>query len=196
MEVPSRPPRASSDAHHVLVGPSRTTRAWLGTPPPSLPVHRDAPSRDARHTQGAKTHVAGRAPEHVRQEAGPRRRRSHELGPGSLGGPVAVSTRCRPLRSHHPAHTHTHTRGALNTHLPEPAPALPHHHVRGQTPRDLPLVARDFPQHGALERARDCAQALLPSAARARAPPKAGLAVRVGARGASHLCEFHHGGGL
>lgn len=86
--------------------------------------------------------------------------------------------------------------GALDTAFPGTRPGSSQPQGRGQTPRDLPAVARDFPQHGALERARDCAQALLPSAAGARASRRKQASSSTSARRASHLCEFHHDGGL
>lgn len=69
---------------------------------------------------------------------------------------------------------------------PPPPPDLPKlctSPASSQRPRDLPLLAREFPQHGALERARECAQALLPAAPRARLPWKPGLDVRARAQG-------------
>lgn len=148
----------------------------LGKPPnPTLlspfAVYRHSPTvPDTRHVRSAATHVAGRAPEHVRGEAGPRERWPLEVGPRF------TRRACAPLGAQLLQFLLTPTPAArctrpLDIALPEPASALliPPRQVRGQKPRDLPLVARDFPQHGALERARDCAQALLPSATGARA---------------------------
>lgn len=86
----------------MLVGPSRTDRGWLGCPPRSIsltPPYQctgTPRARDARHMRSAKTHVAGREPEHVRQEAGPSERRSHEFGPISIQAAPAPSPRSAP----------------------------------------------------------------------------------------------------
>lgn len=93
----------------MLVGPSRANRGCLGCPPRS--ILRPPPyqctgtprARDARHTRSAKTHVAGHAPEHVRQEAGPSEHWSHEFGPISNRRPRRL-LHARRLRSQSPPH--------------------------------------------------------------------------------------------
>lgn len=204
MGGPSRPPRAPS-AHHV-VGPSRTDRGWLGSPRRSIPPTPltsvpTQPDPEARDTRGAPkpTWRATHRTEHVRQEAGPSERRSHEFGPISNRQPWRL-LHSRRLRSQSPPqppprHTHAATPAALHSRLPEPASALLTVKSRGQTPRDLPLVARDFPQAWR-PRTRPGLRSGPPPLRGARARPLGSRpSGRVRARRASHLCELHHGGG-
>lgn len=109
--------------------------------------------------------MAGRALGHVRQEAGPRLGPSQEFGitpppRGPAPPPHSVSKSFRAAST---------TRGTCRSSSPR------HQVAKGR--ETVPKIARDFPQHGALERARDGAQALLLAAPRARAPQKAGLDV-------------------
>lgn len=127
--------------------------------------------------------MAGRALGHVRQEAGPRLGPSQEFGIipppwGPAPPPHSVSKSFRAAST---------TRGTCRSSSPR--------HQIAKSRETVPKIARDFPQHGALERARDGAQALLLAAPRARSsesrPRRPCLR-----KPSSYLCELHHDGGL
>lgn len=160
----------------------------------------------ARHVRSAANHVAGRAPEHVRGEAGPQERYSLQLGPLSSHAGACAPLRCSAFSSHRPLPS-----GAVNNALREPAsagssPHRPHPQLQvgGQTPRDLPASRARLPPSMAPSNAPGIARR--PSSpprpqrrragGRARVPPKAGLVARVRARKRpSYLGELHHDGG-
>lgn len=80
--VPHRPPRARSRARRAggrtsLWNPPRAHRPQASTY--SNPASKPRPLRRRRDSPGT-AHVAGRAPRHVRREAGPRSRQSQEFG--------------------------------------------------------------------------------------------------------------------
>lgn len=150
---PSRP-RAPSGVHHVLVGPSRTDRGWLGSLPRSillipLPVYRNTPTpRRATHAErqnprgGPRT--GARAPGGGAQRAPVARVWSH-LQPA---GP-APSPRSAPPISVPPLPRATHTRGDPRR-TPQP-----------------PSGTRLGPSHHQVKRPN----AARPPASRARLPP-------------------------
>lgn len=180
MGGPSRLPRAPSGVHHVLVGPSWTDRGWLGsprrsispTPPPtSVPTQPDPEARDTRRAPKPTWRAAHRST--CARRRGPASAGRTSLVPTPTGSPGAFSTLCGSDLSS-PQPPPRHIRGDPRR-TPQPPPGTrlsPSHHQvkRPNAARPPASRARLPPQHGALERARDCAQALLPSAARARAP--------------------------
>lgn len=137
----------------MSIYPSRSETAdrWATpylSPGCCLPLSGVPTAPAARHVRSAANHVAGRAPEHVRGEAGPQERYSLQLGPLSSHAGACAPLRCSAFSSHRPLPS-----GAVNNALREPAsagssPHRPHPQLQvgGQTPRDLPRVARDFPQ--------------------------------------------------
>lgn len=158
---------------------------WAAEPPskaiPPPPTSPPGPLSGRRDTRGA-AHVAGRALGHVRQEAGSRLGPAQEFGiiPPSRGPappPYSVSKSFRAAAT---------TRGTCRNASPS--------HRKTKSRETSPLIARDFPQHGALERARDGAQALLLAAPRARSSESRPR--RPCLRKPSYLCELHHDGGL
>ena len=136
-----------SGAHLPSARPPGAETPWAAAlRPRALSRHQDP--------RGA-AHVAGREPGHVRQEAGLRSDPSQEFGL-IRAGPSAPFPRSAP-KSFPAAST---IRGTCRS------SSRRYHTAKNRETSQL--IARDFPHYGALEGARDGAQALLLAAPRAR----------------------------
>lgn len=146
---------------------------WVNSPDPPYQCTATPRPRDARHTRSAKTHVAGRAPEHVRQEAGPSERRSHEFGPISNRRARRLLYARRRRSQSPPLPRATHTRGDPRR-TPQPPPGTrlgpSHHQVKRPNAARPPASRARLPPSMAPSNAPGIARRPSSPPRRARAP--------------------------